>query len=65
MKYATASGPSFAPIHEGNQAAMQAAYAKRPNVTAVLPPRGETAGSALARSELAALANRHAQEHSK
>ena len=64
-KHMTANGPSFAPIHEGNAAAMQAAYAKRPNVTAVLPPSGETAGSALARSALAALANRHAQEHSK
>ncbi len=64
-KHMTASGPSFSPIHEGNAAAMQAAYAKRPNVTAVLPPRGETAGSALARSELAALAAKHAKEHKR
>ena len=64
-KHMTANGPSFAPIHENNQAAIQAAYLKRPNVTAILPPRGETAGSALARSELAALAAKHEQDHSK
>ena len=64
-KHMTASGPSFSPIHEGNAAAMQYAYLKRPNVTAILPPRGETAGSALARSELAALAAKHAKEHKR
>lgn len=59
MKYATPKGPSFAPIHEGNQTAIQAAYLKRPNVTSPLPPRGETAGSRLANTELVALAASH------
>ena len=64
-KHMTANGPSFAPIHENNQAAIQAAYLKRPNVTAVLQPCGNIPGSALARSELAALAAKHEQEHPK
>ena len=65
MKYATHKGPSFEPIHEGNAAAIQAAYMKRPNVSSIAPPRGNIPGSALARSELAALAAKHEQEHPK
>ena len=65
MKIMTLNGPAEAGDPHGNDAALEAAYAKRPNVTAPMAPRGDTPGSALARAELAAFAARHAQEHRK